>query len=128
AATQLTPEGSARPIDRRHVPRHDRIQVIALAVHGRLPEAIVLGPLEDLEHVVAAAAEELLERELQRRRSRSANARADDEQTQACTSRKVAGCYPEPRAARRRRCDARPYHCRGDARQSAIGGVSAQRS
>ena len=71
---ELTPERRRRPVDRRDESVHDRAEVLAAFANRRRPEQVVVGVREHLEHVVATAAEEMLERELQRCRSSSPHA------------------------------------------------------
>src|SRR5690242_8725433 len=74
---QLRPERSGRPVDGRLVPGEHRVEIRRLAAGRRSPHRDVLVALDQLGHVVAGAAEQLLERMLQRVRSRPADAGAD---------------------------------------------------
>ena len=85
---ELTPERSHRPVDRGVELDQELGPVGRITFDGALPHRDVVGTTEHLHHVVAATAEQLLERELERQRACASEPRPHD-----------AHCHP-PRPCR----------------------------
>lgn len=75
---ELAPVGRARPVHLRAVALEHRVPVHGLAAGRRLPGGELGGVVAHLEHVVAGAEAELLERQLQRVGPRAPEAGPDD--------------------------------------------------
>ena len=72
------PHTTTGPVDGGDITLKHRCPVDGLVLHGRMPHRNVFGMPEHLDHVVAGAAEQLLEGDLQRMRTRAPQAGADD--------------------------------------------------